>query len=79
MTNYPAQRFRLEKRGLLRIGYQADITILDTKNLEDKATFQQPIQPPTGILNVIVNGKIEVYNGSFNNNYAGKVLKINKI
>ena len=56
MTSFPAKRFRLGKRGLLVPGYQADITIFDEQRIEDKATYQDPMQTPEGISYVFVNG-----------------------
>ena len=56
MTGFPAERFRLDGRGLLKQGYGADVVIFDRK--------RSPIAPPgtsrawslVGIDRVIVNG-----------------------
>ncbi|MBN2910836.1 D-aminoacylase [Polycladomyces sp. WAk] len=56
VTSFPAQRFNLGKRGLLRPGYHADITIFDPNQIMDTATYQEPMSYPDGIRHVIVNG-----------------------
>lgn len=75
MTGLPAANVGLEKRGLLREGYFADITIFDPKTVIDRATFAEPNQYPAGINFVIVNGQIEVDNGQRTNVNAGRVLR----
>ena len=75
MTSYPAQKFSLIKRGLIKYGFYADITIFDPRILEDKATFEEPIQHPTGINYVIVNGNKVLENNKYNNKLSGMVLK----
>lgn len=56
VTSFPAQRFKLGKRGLLTPGYKADITIFNQETINDLATYDNPIQYPNGISNVFVNG-----------------------
>lgn len=75
MTGAPAQLLRFKDRGILREGYWADIVIFNPEIVEDKSTFDNPIQDPVGINAVLVNGKISVENGittSFEGN--GRVL-----
>ena len=60
MTQNPAQRFGLEKRGEIREGYFADLVVFDAENVIDRATFEDPAQPPEGIPFVLVNGEVAV-------------------
>lgn len=62
MTDCPARRFGLTKRGRLEKGYFADITVFDAMHVMDNATYEDPCQFPTGIPFVIVNGGIAVDN-----------------
>jgi len=78
MTSLPAQQLRLRKRGLLLVGYKADITIFDPQTVQDNATFLQPHQYSTGIDYVVVNGKVCISEGEFNNTYSGKALLLTK-
>lgn len=75
MTNGPAKKIGLEKRGLLKKGNFADITILDPKTIIDKATFENPFQYPQGIEYVIINGKIVINKKNYTGEKAGEVLK----
>jgi N-acyl-D-amino-acid deacylase len=75
MTGYPAQRFGLIDRGILRPGMAADITIFNAEKIEDTATFENPTQYPLGIDYVIVNGKITVEEGIQTEIRAGKILR----
>ena len=72
MTSFPAQRFGILDRGLLRPGMYADITVLDPDKVIDKATFEDPHQYPEGIPYVVVNGEVTVDNGKFKKILAGK-------
>jgi N-acyl-D-aspartate/D-glutamate deacylase len=65
----------LQDRGLLREGYQADITIFDPGKIIDKATFEDPNQFPEGIRYVFVNGKAALEDGIFKNARHGMALR----
>jgi N-acyl-D-aspartate/D-glutamate deacylase len=60
MTSAPAACFRLPERGLIRQSYFADFVLFDPSTVIDRATFEDPMQYPTGIEMVVVNGKIVV-------------------
>ena len=75
MTGAPAQLLRLKDRGLLKEGYAADIVILDPQTIRDNATYEDPLQEPSGIEYVFVNGKLAVENGKFLNVTAGQVIR----
>ncbi|MBL6701417.1 MAG: amidohydrolase family protein, partial [SAR86 cluster bacterium] len=75
MTSLPAQVLSISKRGLLKEGYFADITIFDPRTVIDNATFEEPHQYAVGINTVLVNGVIVVENGLHNGNRPGRVLR----
>jgi N-acyl-D-aspartate/D-glutamate deacylase len=75
MTYIPALRLRLNKKGLLKEGYDADITIFDYDTIIDKATFQEPQLRPEGIDYVILGGKLAIEKGKTANNTLGKFYK----
>jgi N-acyl-D-amino-acid deacylase len=56
MTGLPAGNFRLEKRGLLREGYFADVVLFDPEAIVDAASFDDPMRAAVGIESVWVNG-----------------------
>jgi N-acyl-D-amino-acid deacylase len=74
MTSFPAQRFRLTDRGLIRPGMWADVVVFDEKTVTDKATFQKPHAYSEGFAYVLVNGEIVIDHGSHTGAKAGKVL-----
>jgi dihydroorotase len=61
MTLMPAQRLErfapeMEKKGRLRPGTNADVTVFDPATIIDRATYDKPMQPSAGIVHVLVNG-----------------------
>jgi N-acyl-D-amino-acid deacylase len=75
ITSLPAQRERLEGRGLLKPGYFADITIFDPATIIDHASFTKPDQLSDGIDYTIVNGQVEFDHGKLTGATAGRVLR----
>jgi N-acyl-D-amino-acid deacylase len=74
MTSLPAQRFRLDGRGLLQVGKAADIVIFDEKIVSDKATYEKPHAYSVGFQWVIVNGKTVIENGKHTGQLSGQIL-----
>jgi N-acyl-D-aspartate/D-glutamate deacylase len=74
MTSWPATRYRLANRGLIKEGNWADVTVFDYDALNDRATYDQPMLSPTGIDYVLVNGVVTVDRGKHTGAKAGKVL-----
>ena len=60
MTDNAARRFGLTDRGLVKQGYFADIVVFDAERVIDNATYDDPVQFPTGIPFVLVNGSVAV-------------------
>ena len=61
MTLMPARRLEarvpaMRKKGRLRVGADADITIFDPATVVDRSTYREPSLSPVGIQYVIVNG-----------------------
>ncbi|MBE3571346.1 MAG: D-aminoacylase [Moorella humiferrea] len=75
MTSRPASRFGLKERGQVRVGYYADLVIFDPETVGDRATFEKPAQPPSGIVAVIVNGRVIYQDGQFSGELPGFILK----
>jgi N-acyl-D-amino-acid deacylase len=65
----------MKRKGLLKEGFDADITIFDYDMIIDKATFQDPQLKPEGIKYVILGGQIAVSNGKIINNMLGRFYK----
>ncbi len=75
MTSFPAQRFGILDRGLLRPGMWADITVIDPETVIDKATYKDPHQYPVGIPHVVVKGELAIDSGEYTGALAGKTLR----
>jgi N-acyl-D-aspartate/D-glutamate deacylase len=74
MTSWPATRYRLANRGVIKEGNWADVTIFDLDALQDRATYERPTEYPTGIEWVLVNGVVTIDRGKHTGAKAGKVL-----
>jgi dihydroorotase len=69
MTLLPAERLQarapmMRRKGRLRVGADADITVFDPDRIADRSTFREPSTPAVGIAHVIVNGTPVVSRGA---------------
>jgi N-acyl-D-aspartate/D-glutamate deacylase len=74
-TSLPAQRMRLEDRGVLKRGMWADVAIFDPATVRDLATFERPNQLSQGMRWVLVNGIPVITEGKATGALPGKVLR----
>jgi N-acyl-D-amino-acid deacylase len=74
MTSLPAQHFRFDRRGLIKDGYAADITIFDPRTVGDTSTFESPHSFAAGIPFVLVNGVVVVRKGQHTGARPGEIL-----
>lgn len=75
MTGLPAKTFGIDRRGVIRPGYFADLVIFDKEAIRDTSEFADPHKYSTGIKYVIVNGKVTIANGVHEGTLAGAVLR----
>ncbi|MFZ5915440.1 MAG: N-acyl-D-amino-acid deacylase family protein [Chloroflexota bacterium] len=75
MTSFPAQRFGLMDRGVLRPGAWADIVVFDLDRVRDRATGIYPHQYPEGMDYVFVNGVLVVEGERHTGALPGQVLR----
>jgi N-acyl-D-aspartate/D-glutamate deacylase len=75
MTSFPAQRFGILDRGLLRPGMYADLVAFDPEKVIDTATFEDPHRFPEGMPYVVVNGRVTVDGGRYTGMFAGRTLR----
>jgi N-acyl-D-amino-acid deacylase len=74
LTNLPATNLGLDRRGLLKAGYFADVVVFDPKAIEDKATFEKPHQYAVGMKHVFVNGRQVLKDGEHTGAKPGRAL-----
>ena len=67
--------FGLVDRGQVRVGAHADLVLFDAATVQDTATYDDPQRLPTGIHNVIVNGRIAFAGGQNTAAGAGRMLR----
>lgn len=75
MSAKPAEWLGLKSRGVIAKNYFADIVIFDPANIKDNSTFENPLRYPSGIKNVVVNGKIAMDESGYSGILTGQVLK----
>ena len=84
MTSFPAQRFGLLDRGVLRPGLRADLVVFDLDKVRDRATnlyphaypFENiPHRHPEGLDWVLVNGEPVIAAGEHTGALPGRVLR----
>jgi N-acyl-D-amino-acid deacylase len=88
MTSFPAQRFGLWDRGVLRPGLRADVVVFDLNAVHDRATNEYPHKYPfknmparmaEGMEYVLVNGKVTIDRGEMTGERGGRVLRRERI
>ncbi len=74
MTSLPASFLRMRDRGLILRGYKADLVVFDPATVRDNATYTDSEKYCSGVECVILNGKLSIEKGKYNNSLNGKVL-----
>jgi len=74
MTGLPAEIIGLEKRGLLREGFFADIVVFDPEAINDTADYINPRRFSRGVRWVFVNGIAALADGKTAGKMPGRVL-----
>jgi N-acyl-D-amino-acid deacylase len=74
VTHLPATNLGLDRRGLLREGYFADVVVFDPATIADRATYEKPHQYAVGVRHVFVNGKQVLKDGEHTGATPGRAL-----
>lgn len=75
LTAFPAANLELRRRGSLKPGYYADVVVFDPKTIADHATYANPHQYATGVVDVFVNGTQVVKDGEHTGALPGRVVR----
>jgi N-acyl-D-aspartate/D-glutamate deacylase len=64
------------RKGRIRVGADADLTVFDPARIEDHATYAAPFEPSTGIRHVIVGGVFALRDGEvLENSFPGSRIR----
>ncbi|RKS67890.1 N-acyl-D-amino-acid deacylase [Motilibacter peucedani] len=63
LSGHAAERFQLGRRGRVEPGAVADLAVLDPAAVTDRATYESPREPATGVRHVLVAGVPVVEHG----------------
>jgi N-acyl-D-amino-acid deacylase len=74
MSGFPAERFGVKGRGVIKPGNFADLAVFRLESVTAGADFQHPTRPPTGMEYVMVNGRFALRDGTFLDERWGRVL-----
>ncbi|MBN1682414.1 amidohydrolase family protein [Candidatus Bathyarchaeota archaeon] len=75
ITYNPACKFKIPKRGIIKPGYFADLTIFNLETINDKGDQMEPRLYPEGIEYVIINGVLVVNENKHTGKTPGKILR----
>jgi N-acyl-D-amino-acid deacylase len=75
LTSFPALNMKIQKRGLLKEGYFADVVVFDPARVQDHATFEDPHQLSTGMVHIFVNGIQVLKDGEHTGATPGRVVR----
>ena len=74
-SGFPAQKLRLPDRGVIEKGAKADLVLFEPATIRDRATYRDPLQYPSGIECVLVNGQVVVEQGQQTPARPGEVIR----
>lgn len=75
LTSLPAENLKIDRRGMLKEGYFADVVVFDPEKIQDHATFEKPHQYATGVAHVFVNGVQVLKDGEHTGAKPGRVVR----
>jgi N-acyl-D-amino-acid deacylase len=75
LTHLPAENMKIDRRGMLKEGYFADIVVFDPDRIQDHATYDNPHQYSTGVMHVFVNGQQVLKDGEHTGALPGRIVR----
>jgi N-acyl-D-amino-acid deacylase len=75
LSGLPAANLKLDRRGLLKEDFFADVVVFDPATIQDHATFTEPHQLATGVVHVFVNGEQVLADGEHTGATPGRVVR----
>jgi N-acyl-D-aspartate/D-glutamate deacylase len=75
LSGFPAANLGLDRRGLLKPGFYADVVVFDPSAIADVATYEKPHQYSVGMREVFVNGTAVLKDGEHTGALPGRALR----
>lgn len=75
MTSFAAEAAGLSDRGLIKVGFSADLAVFDPAAVRDLATYAQPHRYSEGFRYVAVNGVLVLDEGKLTGKTPGRALR----
>ena len=75
MSGLAANIVGITNRGVLSSGNKADILLISSAGVHNRATWAKPMLPPTGFDVIIVNGEVALQGGRPDTHLHGQVLR----
>lgn len=75
MTSLNATKIGLHDRGLIRVGFAADLTVFNPDTVRDQSTYTEPFQYNIGIEYVLTNGVTVLKHGEHTGAKPGRALR----
>ena len=76
-TSLPAEILGWQDRGLVREGYQADLSVLDLEGIRPRSTLRNVHRYSEGVAYVLINGELALDEGEPTGALRGRVLALN--
>lgn len=80
LSGTPAIRLGLDRgdrpRGVIRVGAVADLVLFDPRTIAAGATFESPLAPPIGIVEVLIDGVPVLVDGDVTGATPGSALRM---
>ncbi|HLQ36930.1 MAG TPA: amidohydrolase family protein, partial [Planctomycetota bacterium] len=75
MTSFPAAAAGLADRGLVKVGFAADLVVFDLARVQALSTYEEPRRYSEGFPFVAVNGVLVMDGGKITGTAPGQVLR----
>ena len=75
MTSQAAAALGFRETGLVKEGFRANLVVFDPATVADRATFEDSVQYPVGIRDVVVGGALAVRDGELTGVRTGKMVR----
>ena len=75
MTSRPAKRLGLKDRGIVKVGYKADLVLFDATSVLDRSTYEDPKVSAQGFENVWIEGIPTLLGGKRTHHTPGRAIR----